>query len=70
MEVGREVQELWSRSGPHAALVWPWRPLLLSGLLGGEEEMDQVAITMTTTDHPPPALAQGGVSEGPARAPS
>lgn len=51
---------------PHAALVWPWRPLLLSGLLGGERKWTRVAITMTTTDRPPrPALAQGGVSEGP-----
>ena len=69
MEVGREVQEPWPRSGPHAALVWPWRPLLLSGPWGGEEEMDQ-SHHHHDNHRSPPALAQGGVLEGLARAPS
>lgn len=47
----------------------PWRPLLLSGPWGGEEEMDQ-SHHHHDNHRSPPALAQGGVLEGLARAPS
>ena len=59
VEVGWEVQERWPRSGPHATLVWPWRPLLLSGPWEGEEEMDQSRHHHDNHRSPQPWLREG-----------
>lgn len=59
MEVGREVQEPWPRSSPHAALVG------LGGLCSfqvrgeGRRKWTRVTITMTTTDPPGPGSGRG-----------